>query len=265
MFEDHDINVLLSKGIENPDSEVFDYYKTNLASLEEEEREKELAYQFYNQSLLESPDLYENSETVINLTDAEILNTPETSSTKQFRNRLDEIQDSFLNERLKDQDIEMEIIESRHPKQQCHMFYFDSLGGSRTCKSIFENLKTYLIAEAKEKYNINANSDYISTFNVRSPIQPNCYDCGVYLLKNIEQFFIQPKETCELILAMKAAGRSHTSRLDASNWFTHGDVSKKRQELYDLFRRKQKEHYSSRLTHMPTVDLSSEDVCIIED
>ena len=98
------------------------------------------------------------------------------------------------------------------------IFIFDSLGGHRL--AAIRNLKAFLIEEASTKLSLDIPKDdiHIPGHYVKSPIQPNAFDCGVYLLHNAEKFLNAPDETwCKL-----------TKKESLSDWFKHGEIVQKR-------------------------------------
>ncbi|KAG8788188.1 hypothetical protein FRC20_006438 [Serendipita sp. 405] len=81
-----------------------------------------------------------------------------------------------------------EVDESWKLLQDCtYLLIFDSLGGRHP--ATFKNLKQYLAYEARHKRGIEIEDvDQIQHKQVKSPVQPNYCDCGVYVIQTAQTF-----------------------------------------------------------------------------
>lgn len=104
---------------------------------------------------------------------------------------------------------------------------FDSLGGAwRT--EVFDVLRDYLTEEYKAK-NPHAERKIFNKENMvgqvmNVPQQPNLFDCGLFLLQNVEHFFKEPlQDFCFPIKSLR-------------NWYSPEIVSRKREEISNVIK-----------------------------
>ncbi|KIJ62621.1 hypothetical protein HYDPIDRAFT_114280 [Hydnomerulius pinastri MD-312] len=88
---------------------------------------------------------------------------------------------------------------------QTHIFTLDSLG-TRHPQAI-KVLKQYLVREAKDKRNFDEVRDAVGK-QVQVPVQPNTWDCGVYLLHLTKVFMNAPEQFLEHILTTRGTIQS---------------------------------------------------------
>jgi sentrin-specific protease 7 len=128
-------------------------------------------------------------------------------------------------------DVNTEICES--PKYPL-IIYLDSFyEDNARCRSIFKKYLYYEFAhkhlqlENEEKIMsiINDTQNYINEFVPNVPKQPNCYDCGIFLLAYAELFLYDPK------YLLKAYKESNSN---LPNWFTPPFVNSKREAIQEM-------------------------------
>ncbi|KAG9315733.1 hypothetical protein JVU11DRAFT_3380 [Chiua virens] len=83
---------------------------------------------------------------------------------------------------------------------QTYIITLDSLG-SRHPQAL-KVLRQYLISEAKDKRNFDEVRDAVGK-QVQVPVQPNTWDCGIYLLHFVKVFMNAPSEFMERILSTR--------------------------------------------------------------
>ncbi|KAG6377143.1 hypothetical protein JVT61DRAFT_1195 [Boletus reticuloceps] len=86
------------------------------------------------------------------------------------------------------------------PAAQTYIFTLDSLG-TRHPQAI-KVLKQYLEREAKDKYNFDEVRVAVGK-QVQVPVQPNTWDCGIYLLNFVKVLMSAPSEFVEQILSVR--------------------------------------------------------------
>jgi sentrin-specific protease 7 len=121
-------------------------------------------------------------------------------------------------------------IKSKQDPDRPRIVTLDSLGSAhpKTCGA----LKTYLIAEAKDKKKLD-DITLPSGFTAKSiPQQDNWCDCGIYVLAYVEQFLQSPDESLQRILLKEPTG-----------WKVHAPEKRKsiRQLIFVLQKRQQEE------------------------
>lgn len=108
--------------------------------------------------------------------------------------------------------------------QDTLILIFDSLNYRYRTKLI-NSLKKFLISYGRRRGDrVNEKKIHARYLNV--PTQPNLYDCGCYLVKNVENF-------------VKDADRVYTNvsqcnNTDLWNWYLHLEASRVRDEIYDI-------------------------------
>jgi hypothetical protein len=114
------------------------------------------------------------------------------------------------------------------------IIYLDSFyEDNARCRSIFKKYLYYEYAhkhlqiENEEKIMeiINNTHNYICEFVPNVPKQPNCYDCGIFLLAYAELFLFDPNY---LLKAFKE------SKGNMANWFTPPFISSKRDSIQEM-------------------------------
>lgn len=99
---------------------------------------------------------------------------------------------------------------------------FDSLIGAPRAR-VVATLRDYLTCEYKAKYPNEPprvyNKAVISGNQVKVPQQNNFFDCGVFLLHYVEQFFKDPIKDYRIPIK------------HLLSWFSHDDVTRKREEI----------------------------------
>lgn len=99
---------------------------------------------------------------------------------------------------------------------------FDSLLGAPRTR-VVATLRDYLTCEYKAKYPNEPlriyNKTVIAGHQVKVPQQNNFFDCGVFLLHYVEQFFKDPIKDYRIPIK------------HLLNWFHHDDVTRKREEI----------------------------------
>ncbi|KAK8153935.1 hypothetical protein BKA80DRAFT_243190, partial [Phyllosticta citrichinensis] len=140
-------------------------------------------------------DLFSRDFVIVPVNDAEhwhlaiIVNMKNISKSLDERKRLDE------EATASDQTAEVIATSFRLPYADHHpsttIIVFDSLGA--THPKTVKTLKQYIIAEAKAKLELVLTPRDIQTINAKEiPLQPNYYDCGVFVCGYFEKFMQDP-------------------------------------------------------------------------
>ncbi|KAH0832102.1 hypothetical protein J3R83DRAFT_13011 [Lanmaoa asiatica] len=96
-----------------------------------------------------------------------------------------------------------------HRLIRTYIFILDSLG-TRHPQAI-KVLKQYLTSEAQDKRNFDEVRDAVGK-QVQVPVQPNTWDCGIYLLHFVKVFMSAPSELLEQILSTRSTMPSSERR-----------------------------------------------------
>lgn len=106
---------------------------------------------------------------------------------------------------------------------KCYMFVFDSLGN--THPTAVRLLNEYLRCEATVKGKSTVSWSNAVASYAKVPLQPNSWDCGVYVLQTIESLFSDPDKYLTILL----------NKFNVPNaWYSRETVSRKRCELKKL-------------------------------
>lgn len=112
----------------------------------------------------------------------------------------------------------------KYPLNEPIIITLDSLDQGRS--STASALKSYLVAEAKDKYDLDIDKETIKGMTAKSiPLQGNFSDCGLYLCMYLEQFVRDPKTFVRSILQREEGSFPWPSRMQ------NGVL---RQRLYDM-------------------------------
>jgi Ulp1 family protease len=139
---------------------------------------------------------------------------------------------------------------------RCSIIVLDSLNVPRT--KPYLALRSYLLEEAKAKKPElfrNGQSINLSQIKViknpKVPVQPNHYDCGVYVIKYVQTILGDPDFFTEYLLVWSCVlyflltiFDFHLQRgiSDKSAWFTYDDIQNLRREVFSLMKRLQKDY-----------------------
>lgn len=107
---------------------------------------------------------------------------------------------------------------------------FDSL--RQTHSREIDPIKDFLIAYAKDKYNIDLDKSLIKMRTCAVPQQPNMSDCGVHVILNTMKFFENPVGAIEVWRTAKS--RSKTSSRIINEYFEKNKRSAARRDLRDV-------------------------------
>ncbi|GFT71992.1 hypothetical protein NPIL_656791 [Nephila pilipes] len=99
------------------------------------------------------------------------------------------------------------------------IYVFDSIYNYDRGEAAGLLLRNYLQAMHKAQHGFDKDFTKMKIFVVQSPQQCNFYDCGLYLLKNVEMFF-------------KNTSLFNTPMPDVRNWFSQADIYVVRREIY---------------------------------
>ncbi|KAI6129977.1 hypothetical protein EV401DRAFT_681080 [Pisolithus croceorrhizus] len=103
-----------------------------------------------------------------------------------------------------------EPSESSRRPSQTYIFTLDSLGSRHT--QVVKVLKTYLGREAKDKKGFDEVREAVGK-QVQVPVQPNTWDCGVYLLHLTKVFMSNPEHYFRVITTTKGTMPSSDRRV----------------------------------------------------
>ena len=107
--------------------------------------------------------------------------------------------------------------------QKCYIICYDSLGGGRSKQVVFNNIKNYLVAEAADKLNEEADTKRSHGMSLKGPIQTNSTDCGLFMLQAIETFLSED--------APDAWVKNFVKTNDYSKWFAPSLAVLRRQAM----------------------------------
>ncbi|KAK6352598.1 hypothetical protein TWF730_009421 [Orbilia blumenaviensis] len=115
------------------------------------------------------------------------------------------------------------------PAGQCTVAILDSMAGYNI--STLRTIKSYLIAEAKDKQGVTLGMDDFSGVNPRKlPGQDNFSDCGIFMLHYIEKWLSAPAKIKE-----KVYERDFGSEEDARKLWGIQEVTSKREKMWRLY------------------------------
>lgn len=147
-------------------------------------------------------------------------------------------------------DDELCSLASNSSKKPC-ILIFDSLGVRRTGgKNRLTDPLRYLLAEVyKAKHGKEKQFDHIllPDRNIKTTLQTNSYDCGLYLLQYVEQFLKDP-----LAVINSEPG-------DLKNWVDYKVIGKKREQIKSLIMQMSKGSKAKESCIAPTITLCSPD------
>lgn len=121
----------------------------------------------------------------------------------------------------------------------CTILLYDSLGASR--QLVADRLAAYLVREAAEKLEIGALADRIQSCTLRGPLQPNLYDCGLFMLQAIEAFFADTQKVLDQI-QHSPSRQQQPLTIQLESWFESLAAMRRRSELRMFIERLRREH-----------------------
>lgn len=104
---------------------------------------------------------------------------------------------------------------------------FDSLRGTHSRE--VDPIKEFIIAYAKDKYNILIDKDCIKMKTCLVPQQPNMSDCGVHVISTISKFFEDPISTMDVW--RNAKSKSKQSNKIVNDYFEKNKRNRERRNL----------------------------------
>ncbi|KZT09310.1 cysteine proteinase [Laetiporus sulphureus 93-53] len=160
---------------------------------------------------------------------------------------------------------------SDESSQHTYIFTFDSLG-TRHPQAI-KTLTQYLQMEARDKKGIEVTREVMGR-NALVPMQPNYWDCGIYVLHFVRMFLSDPDAYFQLITAFTKQ-KDYSAEERAEHWkASHVNVKRIREELKERIAelsetwksdRALREEQRKREAEASAASLSDEDEVIIED
>ncbi|KAI5988964.1 hypothetical protein EDD15DRAFT_2285488 [Pisolithus albus] len=110
----------------------------------------------------------------------------------------------------KRQEAEVDNMLREEPPEPTYILTLDSLGSRHT--QVVKVLKTYLGREAKDKKGFDEVREAVGK-QVQVPVQPNTWDCGVYLLHLTKVFMSNPEHFFRVITTTKGTMASSDRRI----------------------------------------------------
>lgn len=123
------------------------------------------------------------------------------------------------------EDTSFDINTGDNAHSHCVILILDSLGKKHPW--VFKNLKKYILAESHARHPTKPTDEtLVEKVYCKVPIQPNSFDCGVFLLHNVERFFHDP----QINFMNLTSGDS----FETLKWFPFDEITKKRTEMDKL-------------------------------
>lgn len=155
-----------------------------------------------------------------------------------------------------EEEIDEEADEAWKTNQDStYVLTFDSLGSKHPGAQ--RVLKDYLVREAKDKKGINVELSHIGGKLVKSPVQPNFCDCGLYLIKTAEKFLEKPDDFFKRLFWNKDQLTERHPLWDIPSF------EAKRQELYDEISELSEKWKQERAVNQPAPSQASDSVEVV--